>query len=76
MKTVTKYYRMDRREIGFLRFIMDAYEGIAVIETIDAGSGLIALHIPPGCEPEVEMVLADLKQQILIVPEIPQGEDI
>ncbi|MDM8551047.1 DUF4911 domain-containing protein [Desulfobacterales bacterium HSG2] len=66
MKTIKKYYRIDRREICFLKFIFEAYDGIVVITTVDQDAGIVKLSIPPGCEADVEMVLQDLKNDIMI----------
>jgi hypothetical protein len=66
MKTTLRYYRIDRREIAFLRFIFEAYDGIAVVKTIDAQKGIILLYIAPGCEQDVDYVLQDLEKQIMI----------
>ncbi|MCG2755245.1 MAG: DUF4911 domain-containing protein [Desulfobacteraceae bacterium] len=68
METISKYYRVDRREICFLRFIFEAYDGIAILTTIDPGSCSVVLHISPGCEETVEMILQDLKKEIMIEP--------
>ena len=65
-KSVKRYYRVDRREIAFLRFIFEAYDGIAIIETLNPESGLIVIYIAPGCEPDVDMILGDLKSDIMI----------
>lgn len=66
METIKKYLRVDRREICFLRFIFEAYDGIAIITTIDPDSGIVLLSIAPGCEDDVEMILQDLKKDIMI----------
>ena len=66
LETNQKYYRVDRGEIAYLRFIFEAYDGIAVVKTIDAPKGLIVLHIAPGCDDDVEYVLQDLKKDIMI----------
>jgi Domain of unknown function (DUF4911) len=68
MKTVTRYFRVDRREISFLRFILEAYSGMANMTTIDAAAGQIAVMIAPGCESEVTGLLDDLAGEILIEP--------
>ncbi len=68
MKTIHRYYRIDRREIAFLRFIFEAYDGIAVVKTVDAQKGIILLYIAPGCEQDVDYVLQDLGKQIMIEP--------
>ncbi len=69
MRAVIKYYRVDRREISFLKFIVEAYEGVALVRTVDPGNGLIALHIAPGCESDVDVILKDLGRNILIETE-------
>ncbi len=68
MKTIKKYYRVDRREICFLRFIFEAYDGIAMLSTVDSDLGLVVIRISPGCEADVEMVLQDFKNDIMIEP--------
>ena len=66
LETTKQYYRVDRSEISYLRFIFEAYDGIAVVKTVDAQKGIIVLHIAPGCEDDVEYVLQDLKKEIMI----------
>lgn len=66
MKTIKKYFRIDRKEICFLKFILEAYDGIATLTTIDARQGIILLRIAPGCEDEVETILQDLKKDTII----------
>ena len=66
MNTTRRYYRVDRREIAFLRFIFEAYDGIAVVKTVDAQKGIILINVAPGCEREVDDVLRDLEKQIMI----------
>ncbi|HOV86044.1 MAG TPA: DUF4911 domain-containing protein [Syntrophobacteraceae bacterium] len=52
------------REIHFLRFILEAYPGIAVVSTIDPQLGLVRLNIAPGCEEEVDAVLEAEKERL------------
>ena len=66
LETTKRYYRVDRRQIAFLRFIFEAYDGIAVVETLDARQGIVLLHVAPGCVREVDEVLQDLKKEIMI----------
>ena len=66
MKTTKLYFRIDRREIAFLKFIFEACDGIATITTIDPAAGLILLRIAPGCTDEAKVVLNALKKDILI----------
>jgi hypothetical protein len=57
---------VDRRQIAFIKFIFEAYDGIAGMRTTDPAKGIIKLHIAPGCEEQVEQILRDLQKEILI----------
>lgn len=46
------------REIHILRFIMEAYEGLCVVSTLDPRRGLMQLAISPGSEDDIEIILA------------------
>ncbi len=70
METTKQYYRVDRREIAFLKFIFEAYDGLAVSSTIDAEAGILMFQIASGCEADVEMILQDLKKEVMIEPYI------
>ena len=65
-ETVKRYYRINRHDIAFLKFIFEAYDGLAIIETLNPESGVIVFYIAPGCETDVDMVLTDLKADIMI----------
>ncbi len=45
-------------QIHYLRFILEAYEGIASMTTRDPSLGWIQLNIAPGNEIEVHRILA------------------
>jgi hypothetical protein len=66
LETIRKIIRVDRREICFLKYILEAYDGIAVATTVDAHLGIVLLRIAPGCEKEVEAVMRELGRDILI----------
>jgi hypothetical protein len=61
-----RFYRMERREIHFLKFILDGYDGMAVLKTVDREKGTVVLYIPPGREEEVFMIIDELKKEIRI----------
>jgi hypothetical protein len=68
VETIKRYYRVDRREIAFIKFIVEAYDGIAVLETLDPIAGIVVFHIAPGCKRDIDALLEDLKKEILIEP--------
>ncbi|MFP4348171.1 MAG: DUF4911 domain-containing protein [Desulfococcaceae bacterium] len=68
MKTVKQYYRVDRRKIHFLKFILEGYDGVALLSTIDSRLGIVRVCIPPGCEEEVKEILRDVAETVRIEP--------
>ena len=66
--TVKRYYRVDRGQIHFLKFILEGYDGVAVLRTIDPQEGLVVLQIGPGCQSVVDMIIEDLERHIRIEP--------
>lgn len=59
---------MDRRQIHFLRFLLEAYEGVAVMTTLDRATGLVVLLIAPGREAEASQLVEQLREEIMIEP--------
>lgn len=66
MKTIQRYFRVDRKAISLIRFTFEGYEGIAGVTTLNPATGLIVLNIAPGCEPDVEQVLQYLQEQVYL----------
>jgi hypothetical protein len=66
MESVRQHYRIDPRQIGFLRFLLEGYDGMASLTTLDPQTGQIVLQIAPGREPEVDRLLQELRREFLI----------
>ncbi len=66
MKSTHKFYKVDKSRIGFLKFIFEAHDGLAVITTLDARKGLVRFAVAPRCMDEVNEILADLEKDIFI----------
>ncbi len=64
--TTRRRYRIERKAICFFRFILEGYDGLAILETLDAKAGIIALHIAPGCEDMADGIIADLSREYLV----------
>ncbi len=71
MRTVEQFYRVDRRRISLIKFIFEAYEGLAVVTTLDPAAGVIALRVAPGCEATARAVILDLGKDFLVEPMAP-----
>jgi hypothetical protein len=66
LQTIIKKYRVDTSRICFIKFILESYEGIAQLTTLNSKLGLIEIYVAPGCLEEVDKIINDLRQQMLI----------
>ena len=71
MESENRYFRIDRRQIGLFRFLLEAYEGIASLTTLDAATGRVVLRVPPGCGADVDALLADLAEEVYMEADDP-----
>lgn len=62
-----RYFRVDRRHIAYFRFILEAYEGMATLSTLDAREGTVVLQIPECFAEDADGLLAALAVEIGLV---------
>ena len=68
LKTTHQCFRVNRRDIAYLRFISEAYDGIMVLSTLDREAGVIRVTIAPGCAAEVARLIQGLAQEVMMEP--------
>ncbi|MGA7874220.1 MAG: DUF4911 domain-containing protein [Desulfoferrobacter sp.] len=59
-----KHFFVRPRDIYFLRFILEGYDGLAVVTTLQPEAGLVQINVAPGCEEELEQILAAEKSRL------------
>ena len=64
MDTRSLYLRLHRKDIAYLKFIMESYEGMAVLRTRDPSEAVVELMVAPGWEEDVQQVLEGLGKEI------------
>lgn len=68
MDTHSKYFRLRRQDIAFFKFIIESYEGMAVVRTQDPHEAIVELMLAPGWEKDLEKVLESLREEMAIEP--------
>ena len=66
MDTQSKYFRLHREDIAYFKFIIESYEGMAVVRTQDPHEAIVELMVAPGWEKDVEEVLEGLREEMTI----------
>lgn len=59
--------RMNPREIVFLDNIIQAYDGLGLVTTIDAAVGEVVIHVTEGTREEVMKILSNFPRNIEIL---------
>ncbi|MBW1790484.1 MAG: DUF4911 domain-containing protein [Deltaproteobacteria bacterium] len=63
MKTEKWIFSVERKEIHYVRYTLESYDGMAVVRTLDPRAGLIEVTIVPGCESEARKLIDALREQ-------------
>lgn len=71
MDTIQKYFRVKRRDMAYLKYIVESYEGLAVLSTVDSKEGLMEWMIPPDRLEEAEQLIDSLREEVAIEPVNP-----
>jgi hypothetical protein len=66
MDTQSKFFRLHREDIAYFKFIIESYEGMAVVRTKDPHEAIVELMVAPGWEKDVGKVLEGLRKEIPI----------
>ena len=68
MDTQSSYFRIRRQDIGYFKFLIESYEGIAVVRTKDPHEAVVELMVAPGWEKTVDEILEGIREEIPIEP--------
>lgn len=64
-------FQVDPYQIHYLKFILEAYEGLATLTTLDPQEALVQLAVPPGREDSLESLIQALSQEFELRPISP-----
>lgn len=68
-----RFFRVDVKHIGYLRFIIESYEGLAQLSSLP-GRCEVAWVVPRDLVPDAERLARALDVEIGLVP-IPRPQD-
>jgi hypothetical protein len=60
---IRKYFKLKRKDIAFVQFIIEGYEGMATVTTIDPHTAIIQISIIPDFISDMNAVIKDLKNK-------------
>lgn len=65
---ICRYYKVAHRDMVYLKFILEAYEGMNVMSTVDNRAGIIRIAIMKGFAADMDGLLDALGKQVGMEP--------
>lgn len=62
MESTRRSFRVERKDIHYLRTTLESYDGMAVVKTQDPNRAVIEVCFAPGCESQVMDLIGDLEK--------------
>ena len=74
----SRYFRVPLHEIGYVRMIVEAYDGLAFVRSLSASRGEIEWVVGEGMEEEAEALAVKLAKEVglLSIDRPPDWVDI
>jgi hypothetical protein len=63
-EVITKNLKLARKDIAYLKFIIEGYEGMALLTTVEKYEAIIQLTVTPDFISEIDLLLQALKDEI------------
>jgi len=63
-KIVKKVLKLKRKDIAYIKFIFEGYEGLGIVTTIDKSKSLIELSMMPDFVSDINEILDALRGEI------------
>ena len=61
---IEQYYKVQRRDVSYIKFILEGYEGLAVVTTVDRYDSIIKVLIAPDFAEEATGIMNALMDEI------------
>jgi hypothetical protein len=63
---IKKWYKLQRKYIALVQFIVEGYEGMATVTTMDPHKAIIEISVMPDYVQEIINIMEDLKYRYSI----------
>lgn len=73
MKSYEYFIQTEKKHIDFINKIMEAYEGLGIVRTLDANKGLIKFITIDTAKKDIDAIITDLNQRGVNVEVLEEG---
>ena len=74
METGNRYYQLASRDLVYMKFILEAYEGLSTMSTIDGKRGIVRVNYPLPFGQDVAALMEALSAEIAVTEVTWEGE--
>ncbi|MDO9528671.1 MAG: DUF4911 domain-containing protein [Syntrophales bacterium] len=59
-----KFLKLNRKDISYMQFLIESYEGLATVTTVDKNVAIIKLSIMPDSVSDVDKILDSIRKEV------------
>lgn len=59
-----KFLKLNRKDISYVQFLIESYEGLAAVTTVDENIAIIKLSIMPDSVSDVDKILDSIRKEV------------
>jgi len=74
LDTISLLIQIPPREIAYLNFVFESYEGVAAVRTVDPHDGIVELMVSPHYQEETKEILKSLAEEFPVQEVIGEKE--
>ena len=74
MQTESRYFQLASRDMVYMKFILEAYEGLCIMSTIDGKKGIVRVNYPIPFAGDVAALMDALAGEIAVAEVTEGGE--
>jgi hypothetical protein len=61
--TQYRYFLIRPQDIAYLKFILEAYDGVGILRTLDSKAAVVEIMVAPDYSRVLDDILADLRRE-------------
>lgn len=73
MKSYEYFIQTEKKHIDFINKIMEAYEGLGIIRTLDANKGLVKIITIDTAKKDIDGIIEDLNRRDIKIEILEEG---
>lgn len=74
METGIRYYQLASRDLVYMKFVLEAYEGLSTMSTLDGKRGIVRVSFPLPFADDMAALMKALSTEIAVTEVTEGGE--